>query len=233
MINRIINEYTTTVLGIQRQTEEEVGRAAGGVMRSSKGKVVEEISKLIIKQAWLEAGGNLGRLRFGNETYKIYVREEYITMLPEFLQQEYRADRESVFYRAKVDTHVFIDSKFVMGIECKAYTENAMLKRILIDLHLLKTLFPELICCLLQLETFLGGNNTEPSINSQIANNSTYTLMSFFPNVELQIMTLLEGSRDIDRPIHKQEYFKQMKPEYVKHAINRFSALLMPFVFKL
>lgn len=105
-----------------------------------------------------------------------------------------------------------------------------MLKRILVDFYLLKKLFSNLICCLLQLETQLGGENTFPPIDSQIANRSTYTLMSYFPDVDLQILTLLEGKRLIQQPIHKPEYFKEMKPEFVKHAIQRFSKLLAPFV---
>ena len=230
MIDQIIEKYTSVVQGIQKQTEINEGRATGGVQRSEKGRLVEEISRLIIRQAWEQAGGDSCRLKFDDKTYKIYLQEENIFMLPEFIQKEFASNKESIFYRVQVDTHVFIDNQFVMGIECKAYTENAMLKRILIDMYLLKTLYPDLICCLLQVETFLGGENTEPSLKSPIANHSTYTLMSFFPDVNLQIMTLLEGARDIGRPIHQPGFFKEMKPVYVRHTIDRFSELLVPFV---
>ncbi len=97
-------------------------------------------------------------------------------------------------------------------------------------MYLLKTLYPDLICCLLQLETFSGGKNTEPSFKSPVANHATYTLMSFFPDVDLQIMTLLEGAREVKRPIHQLGFFKEMKAVYVRHTVDRFSGLLTPFV---
>lgn len=61
-------------------------------------------------------------------------------------------------YGQKTDVHLYIDGKFVMAIECKAYTENAMMKRILVDFTLLKEVYPNLDCVLLQLESQLGGD---------------------------------------------------------------------------
>ncbi len=65
-------------------------------------------------------------------------------------------------YWAKVDVHVFVDDNLVLGMECKSYTENAMLKRILVDFRMLKSLHPDLICCLLQMESMLGGGYSDP-----------------------------------------------------------------------
>jgi len=50
----------------------------------------------------------------------------------------------------------------IMGIECKAYTENAMLKRILVDFTLLKSIVPKANCVLLQLESQLTGDYSKP-----------------------------------------------------------------------
>ena len=105
-----------------------------------------------------------------------------------------------------------------------------MLKRILIDYRLLKTLFPNLICCLLQLESQLGGQYSQPLSVPQFGSKSTHTLMSYFPEVDLNILTLLEGDRKVDRPIHKAEFRKELKIEVLNHAINQFAELLRPFV---
>ena len=105
-----------------------------------------------------------------------------------------------------------------------------MIKRILIDFNLLKTLFPDLVFKFLQLETQLVDDHTTLSIESIIANKSTYTLMSYFPNLDLQIMPLLEGKRMMDQPIHEPQNFKEMKPNFVEHVVRHFSELLTPFV---
>ena len=104
-----------------------------------------------------------------------------------------------------------------------------MLKRILLDFRLLKSLHPNLVCCLLQLESQLGGGYFEPLADPQVGSPSTHTLMSYFPEVDLNIITLLEGERKIDRPIHRTEYFKELDPEILEHAIEGFSQLLAPY----
>lgn len=117
-----------------------------------------------------------------------------------------------------------------MGVECKSYTENAMIKRILTDYTLLKGAHPDLVCTLLQLESQLGGDYSSPSRQGAMGSRSTHTLMSFFPKVDLHVVTLLEGERNIQRPIHKPEHFKELKRKNLDRAIARYSELLRPFV---
>ena len=131
---------------------------------------------------------------------------------------------------ARVDVHVFVDNAFIMGVECKSYAENAMIKRILVDFRLLKSLLPALICCLLQLESQLGGDYSDPSANPNMGSRSTHTLMSYFPEVDLNIMTLLDGERNINRPIHRPDHFKELRPERLERVINQFKALLTPYI---
>ena len=107
-----------------------------------------------------------------------------------------------------------------MGIECKSYTENAMLKHILVDSRLLKSLHPALVCCLLQLESMLGGSYSDPLANPQVGSPSTHTLMSHFLEVDLNIITLLEGERRVEQPIHQLEYFKELTLEMLKHVVD-------------
>jgi hypothetical protein len=105
-----------------------------------------------------------------------------------------------------------------MAMECKAYTENAMLKRVLVDFTLLKSLYPTIKFILLQLESQLGGDY---SLLNDITygSPSTHTLLSFF-DIDLHIITLLKGERKVDRPIHKPEFFKPLTRKSLEKAIK-------------
>ena len=122
---------------------------------------------------------------------------------------------------------MYIDKKFVIGIECKAYTENAMLKRILVDFHLLKTKYPNLSCYLFQLESQLGGDYSELN-RKTFGSHPTHTLMSYFDDVELKIITFLKGERKINRPIHK--FFKPLEKKQIVYAIKLLAGDLSRFL---
>jgi hypothetical protein len=80
------------------------------------------------------------------------------------------------------------------------------------------------------MESQLGGSFSNPLADPQIGSPSSHTLMSYFPDVTLNIVTLLEGERKIDRPIHQAEHFKELDPRTLDYAIRRFSEMLQPFV---
>lgn len=116
-------------------------------------------------------------------------------------------------------------------MECKAYTENAMLKRILVDFTLFKQVYPDLSFVLLQLESQLGGDYS--LVNStKYGSPSTHTLLSYF-DIDLNILTLLEGERKVDRPIHKHEYYKSLRAESLLTALEVIKNLLIKGVKKL
>ena len=220
----LISLYISKIDSISRETRPSRIRAA-------KGKLVEEMSLHIVRLAWRECGGEPGRLSFGDvKTYRVPVQSVYVDQLPEDVRAQVNARKNQYFYRAKVDRHVFVDGVFVIGVECKSYTENAMLKRILVDFRLLKSLHPALVCCLFQIESMLGGDYSDPLAMPQIGSSGSHTLMSYFPEVELNIITLLEGERNIKQPIHQSDYFKELTSESLDLAIERFSDFLMPFV---
>ncbi len=226
----LIRDYNQFMASIDDEATQDADRAYGGVVRSSKGKFVEYLAEQVVGIAWQETGGDPDRLTIGDQrTFRIKVHPDYVENLPPEIKRSIGKNWTNYFYRAQVDKHVFIDGKFQMGVECKAYTENAMLKRILVDFHLIKTLHPELICCLLQLESHLGGEYSRPLASPQTGSKSSHTLMSYFPEVELNILTLLEGERHVKKPIHKPEFRKELKPAILDHAIKQFSDLLIPF----
>lgn len=157
-------------------------------------------------------------------------KTKYVDGLSREIGDYVRLCKNQHYCWVKVDVHVFVDGDFVLGIECKSYTENAMLKRILVDFRMLKSLHPHLVCCLLQMESMLGGQYFEPLASPQMGSPSSHTLMSYFPDLHLHIITLLEGERRVKEPIHRPEFFKELSRESLDHAIGRLAGLLKPFV---
>lgn len=226
----LIRSYNLLVGGIEDAAIQDDDRAYGGVIRAAKGKLVEAMTAHIIRLAWADCGGQPERLSFGDtKTYRVPIQQDYVDRLPDEIRNYINDRLDQHFYRAQVDQHIFVDRAFTLGVECKSFTENAMLKRILIDFRLLKSLHPNLVCCLLQLESQLGGSYSDPLAAPQTGSPSSHTLMSHFPEVELNIVTLLEGERKIAEPIHQTSYFKELNPEVLEYAIERFAQLLAPF----
>lgn len=227
---KIIRSYNREIGGIEEDAISEQNRAYGGVVRSAKGKLVEQMATDMVAIAWQDCGGSEERMTIGKEkSFKVPIQKQYLDGLSLDIKEHIRNRIQDYSYRARVDRHIFIDNTFVMGIECKAYAENAMLKRILFDFRMLKTVNPDLTCCLLQLESMLGGDYSDPLKEPKYGSPSSHTIMSFFPEVELHVLTLLEGERKVDRPIHQPEYFKKLEPAALDSAIGTFSRLLAPF----
>lgn len=188
------------------------------------------MAKNLVEVAWGELSGNPERITFAREAIKIPLKPEYLKRVkPKEVADYIKANIAKYFYRHRTDVHVNIDGKFVLGIECKAYTENAMIKRILVDFTLLKQAFPNLKCVLLQLESQLTGDYSQPSNPIIFGSASTHTLLSYF-DVDLNIITLLDGERKVDEPIHKREYFKEMTEPALQKAVNSLKELLAEFV---
>ena len=225
-VEKIIEEYET-VVKIVDHNAQETERAYGGYLRATKGKLQEYITGEIIKLAWLNVGGDLNRLDINSAKIPIPIKRDYVENIKNDEVREYILKNIGQYtYGLSVDKHVFIDGKFVLGIECKAYTENAMLKRILVDFHLLKSQYPDILCFLFQLESQLGGDYSdlsEPSFGSC----PTHSIMSYFENLDLKIFTFLEGERQVDKPIHK--FFKPLPRQSVEKAVSLMEGCLKRF----
>lgn len=228
----IQSAYNLLVRGMDERAhaENEGGnRAYGGVVRAAKGALVEGIAQHLVEIAWHELGGDPPRLDFRHELVKVPLRPEYLRRVrPQEVADYIKAHIDSYFYGLRTDVHVNIDGQFVMGIEGKAYTENAMLKRILVDFTLLRQVVPNLKCVLLQLESQLTGDYSEPLKPITYGSPSTHTLLSYF-DVDLTIITLLEGERRIDKPIHKQDFFKELTESSLRRAVDVLKGLLADF----
>jgi Fe-S cluster biosynthesis and repair protein YggX len=217
-IDEIIHDYETVVKVVDTDASEQTDRAYGGVVRTVKGKLQEHITEKIIRLAWKNLGGKSSQLLIDKKKIHIPIQETYVNHLSNKEVREYISKNiKNYFYGLSVDKHIFIDGKFVMGIECKAYTENAMIKRILIDFHLLKTLYPNISCFLFQLESQLGGDYSKLP-GTVFGSTSTHSIMSYFEDVDLNIFTFLKGERNIENPIHKN--FKPLEHNIVEKAVK-------------
>lgn len=200
---------------------EDEGRAYGGIIRAAKGQLQEFITDELVQIAWnIELNKDPKRLVINSEKIPIPIKLEYVEKISDPSIKDYiLSNMKRYYYGLSVDKHVFIDKKFVVAIECKAYAELSMFKRILVDFRLLKTVHPDLICYLFQLENMLGGDySTE--IQLPKGSCSAHTVMSYFSDVDLKIITLLSGERKVKQPIHKPEFFKDLTVDRLEVAIQ-------------
>jgi len=225
-IQKIINNYDTVIKAVDKKARKNKKRAYGGMIRAIIGDLVQNgIAKKLILIAWILLGKDPRRISFPSKKIKIPIKKEYIEKIESPIIKKFLFDNiNKCWYGQKTDLHVFIDGKFVMAIECKAYTENAMMKRILVDFTLLKEIYSNLDCVLFQLESQLGGDYSSLG-DITLGSFSTHTLLSFF-NIDLVIITLLRGERKVDQPIHLPEYYKPLTKENLCKAIQVFKGLL-------
>ncbi len=229
-IQEIIDAYNKLVRNIEgRATDSSDGRAYGGIVRSGKGNLVESIAKILVQLAWKRLKQNPNRLKIVGRRIKIPIKKEYMENLDdEEVKKHIKENLDDYFYSYKPDVLVTIDDEVILEIECKSYTENAMFKRILVDATLLKTQFPEMQFVLLELESQLGGDYSELK-DITLGSTSTHTLLSYF-DIEMHIITLVEGERKVDKPIHKPEFFKPLTRESLEKAVKIIYDILKEYI---
>jgi hypothetical protein len=159
----------------------------------------------------------------------IGINDAYINRISNPTVRDYvRTHRADLVYKFGTDVQVFVDKKLVLPIECKAYSENAMLKRILFDASLMKEAVGTNKYYLVQLESQLGGDYSQLNEIS-FGSPATHALLSHI-DVELEIITLLKGERKVDKPIHKAEFYKELKLESLERAVKIFAKDLERYV---
>ena len=211
----IVKTYDAVLKVVDQEAREQSHRAYGGVVRSVKGQLQEYITHSLILTAWRELAGESNRIDINSRKIKIPIREQYLSKIDDKrVKNHIQENIDDYYYKLSVDKQVFIDGAFVMGIECKAYTENAMLKRIMVDFDLLRTVYTNISCYLLQLESQLGGDYSQLD-DTTYGSTSTHTLMSYF-DTKINILTLLKGERDINGPIHKR--YKKLDIHILRRA---------------
>lgn len=203
----IHRKYETAILRCQELHASKVKGTAGAV-RHTKGRMVEDITKDLVQIAWAKVSSDEARLKIDKK--KIPIRTN------------------GVIYKLSQDLHVFIDDVFRIGIECKSYTEVAMYKRVLVDAKLLKKERPSISAFfIVQLENFLGGDYGV-KIEAK-GSDSVITLNRICPQVNIKVITLLDGDRNIKKPLHIPQYSKQLTDERLEYAIRKFKEAMAPY----
>lgn len=224
-IKDIISDYTNLVKGIDNEAHHNEDRAYGGIIRAKKGKLVEEMTARMVQIAWIDVlKQDKNRLQINKRKVPINITDRYINRQEPRIRNYLSANKATHRYMFGTDVQVFIDEKLVLPIECKAYTENAMLKRILFDAVLTKEAYNVSKYYLVQLESQLGGDYSEQK-ELTYGSPVSHALMSHV-DVDLVIITLLNGERDINRPIHKEEFFKELEPIILENTIEKFATAL-------
>lgn len=228
-LNEIIVAYNALVKGIDNVAATSSERAYGGIIRSGKGKMVEEITANLVEIAWTDIlHQSASRLKISKKKLPIGIRDGYIDRISDPEVKKYVKDNcSSLIYKFGTDVQVFIDGQLVLPIECKAYTEIAMLKRILFDAVLMKEAVGIDKYYLVQLESQLGGDYGELN-DITYGSPAAHALLSHV-NVDLKIITLLKGDRRVDRPIHKTKYFKELKKNELLKTVNIFADALKEY----
>lgn len=199
MFGKFIKLYDRTVRRMWRIR-------AGGALRSLKGTLVETMAEEMVLLAWKNIGGRPSRIKISKTKYPI-------------------SDSKGNVYKLSQDKQVYINDEFVLSIECKAYAEVAMYKRILVDAFLLKKYFPKLKFCLFQLESMLGGDYSTV-VDHPNGSPSVKVLEHHFPNLDIEIVTMLDGERNIKAEIHKRQFYKPLRPARLDHAIKYLEQVL-------
>lgn len=199
-------EYRRALLESQKLYAGRRTKDTAGAVRYTKGKIVEDITKDIIKIAWSKISPDETRLRMDKKKVIIKTNDEV--------------------YKISQDIHIYIDNIFRISVECKSYTEVAMYKRILVDASLLKQAVPTIDAFfIVQLENFLGGDYGK-KVEAK-GSESVITLDRLFPEINMHIITLLDGDRDINKPLHKPKYFKPLGDERLSYAIEQFRKAML------
>jgi len=203
MFDKFIKIYERTIRKMWRVH-------AGGALRSLKGTLVETMAEEMVSLAWKNIGGKPSRIKINKTKYPI-------------------SDDKGNVYKLSQDKQIYIDNKFALSIECKAYAEVAMYKRILVDALLLKKDFPKMKFCLFQLESMLGGDYSTV-VDHPKGSPSVKALEYHFPNLDIEIITLLDGERNIKKEIHKRKFYKPLRPERLEYAVKYFENTLEEYL---
>lgn len=226
LVDECVDLYERVVKGVEHKATQSPDRAYGGVVRANKGELVESLAGKLIKAAWLVNHNSESGLSLNDQKkFDIPIKRDYIDKIPDKEIRSYiQQNAENYRLQHGADIHVYVDKSFVLAVECKAFTENAMFKRILVDSHLLKTKFPNLRFALVQLESQLTGDYSELN-EVTYGSRPTHTLLSYF-DVDIKILTLLKGERKVVKPIHKPAHYKPLEKSQLRRVIREMALLL-------
>ena len=75
----------------------------------------------------------------------------------------------------------------------------------------------------------LGGDYSI-AVNHQNGSPSVKVLEHYFPNLDIEIVTILDGEPNIKREIHKKQFYKPLRPERLEHTLKYFEHTLKKYL---
>ena len=222
-----MNDIDSLISYYEKEIQSLQAEKLPGQIRAKKGNLVTVLARGVVRLAWHELNYKEDDLTFRSR-YKVElkIQEEYVKMLAKEIQIDIEKNFEKYKYNLKIDVPVFHGDDLVIAIECKAYAENAMLKRVLLDAEIVRRNYPKIKSVLFQLENQMGGDYSDVNKPLHLGSGPSQALMSFFPKVKLHVITLLEGERKIDEPIHKKEYYKPLIKKSVERAVDTMKLII-------
>lgn len=178
-------------------------RTRGGKVRGGKGSTVQWLAEAVIREAWERCGGHPLELALRRGSFTV-----------------------GGVYTAPADIEVWVRGECVCGVECKAYTDISMYKRVLVDFRLLKSVVPGVQAVLFQAESMLGGDYSSRAEVSGGSSPVVSVLNGYFPEADITVVTALPGERDSALPIHTAAGRKLLTPDRVDGCVEVFTKIL-------
>ena len=225
----LLSQYEGLIPEIEKAKKS--GKSEGGATRSVKGKTVVSLARGLVRRAWEDIDGNSEDIKTSSDPVSVSLKSDYLknTLKDERIAKYIHSHIREYVYKYRINVPVLIRGELILAIECRAYAENAMLKKILFDGLLIRERYPQATIVLFQLESQLGGDYSTVFADKIFGSPESHTIMSYF-DYKLEIVTLLEGERNDKKPIHKKKFFKEMKMENLENACEFFKDKLRPFV---
>ena len=222
-----MNDTTSLISHYEKEIQGMQAEKSSGQTRAKKGRLVTALAQGVVRLAWHELNLQKDDLTFKSR-YKVElkIQDEYVKTLAKEIQIDIKENLDNYKYKLNIDVPVFYKNNLFVAIECKAYAENAMLKRVLFDAEIVRRNYPNIKHVLFQLENQMGGDYSDINKSLHFGSGPSRALMSFFPKVTLHVITLLEGERNIDKPIHKKEYYKSLTKEAVERAVDTMKSII-------
>tara|TARA_Y100000590_G_C15584830_1_gene963737 strand:- start:472 stop:1170 length:699 start_codon:yes stop_codon:yes gene_type:complete len=214
-LNKIIQNAEAKVDTIKKKTS----RASGGIKRMAKGDLVEEIYSRIIKFCLNEKKSKLKLInKMGNLPKNVKkipvlkVSKDYANLKNlKFTKKELTTG-----YEDKFDGFILNNQDIKIVLEYKAYSENTMLKRCLVDASIAQIFDKNIKYCLCLLQSHLYQNE-------RLVGYNAHSLMDFFYQkfkVNVDILILVKEPRVVNEDIIKKKY--QIDYKLLENAVNYF-----------
>ena len=213
-----------TLIDIKEEYESRISDLFGlepGQIRGKKGTLVEDLAEDLLLISCSDLGISEDRISFDPVHVRVMLTSpEYLMRLPEEVGNYLLDNLDLCYHELVTDKNLSIDGRFILDVECKSYTENTMLKKIIQDCLFVRSVYPTVCFAILQLENSLGGDFGASDI---YGSRAAHAIMSHF-DLNIHIITLMDGNRHSHKPI--EVYPKPLKMDRLEKSLDIFKDLI-------